>query len=124
MVRRNLGAIIAAAIALDIASRDRRERTRERDEADLAQMRLVQVKIDGYSNSRTPEYNFRVWITNHGQRPILQVLIVSADLYTWEDMSGPAIPSVPSFTLTTPVPRRRCTESSLTWSSNCYSPLV
>ncbi|OKH63392.1 hypothetical protein EB72_11715 [Mycobacterium sp. SWH-M1] len=91
------GAIFAAVIALNIATRDRRERKSERDDADHAQMRLVRVTVTPYSDSDRPDYNYRVTVINHGSRPILQVLVESANLHTNEEIFG-----TPAFRLRDP----------------------
>lgn len=99
-----IGTIFAAAAALNIATRDRKERVTERDEADYAQMRLVQIEYQYYDDSSQPNLNFAILVTNYGQRPILQVRVATADLFTWEDFGRPGLPSVPSYSLRDPGP--------------------
>jgi hypothetical protein len=98
-----VGAIFAAAAALSIATRDRRERHNEREEADLAQMRLVHIEILDYNDSSKPYIHFRARVTNYGQRPILQAQVISAELFTKQDYEGRP-PWVPSFKLADPSP--------------------
>lgn len=74
------GAIFAAAAALNIAGNDRAERREERLTADLAQMRLVRIDAREWRDSSTPGVQLKVTITNYGQRPILQALLVAAEV--------------------------------------------
>jgi hypothetical protein len=74
------GAIFAAAVALNIATRDRSERREERQVASLAQMRLVKVNAREWQDSSNPNAQLRVEIANYGQRPILQVLMLTAEV--------------------------------------------
>jgi hypothetical protein len=72
------GAIFAAAVALNIATRDRRERDRERNDADLAQMRLVRLDLrwQGVLSTDTAEVLLAIDVTNWGSRPVLQMQVV------------------------------------------------
>jgi hypothetical protein len=83
-----LGAIFAAVTALNISGRDRRDRRRERMNAAFAQMRLVRIAAEPYEDSRTPDHTLRVHVTNYGQRPILQLRVYSAELFTQQDCGG------------------------------------
>lgn len=94
------GAIFAAVVALSIATRDRRDRVAERDEADRAQMRLVRVDVTHYRDSSTPFYNFRVTLTNHGERPILGATVESASMHIRDESA-----TEPAYTLSDPSPR-------------------
>jgi hypothetical protein len=48
--------------------------------ADLAQMRLVKIDPREWGDLNQPDVQLRVEITNYGERPILQVLIESAEV--------------------------------------------
>jgi hypothetical protein len=67
------GAVIAA---LGIATRDRTDRLRERIAKDAAQARVVLVQVGRHGRGQ----GFRVLITNHGERPVLDVAVDSAQL--------------------------------------------
>ncbi|OCB39598.1 hypothetical protein A5676_13010 [Mycobacterium malmoense] len=75
------GSFTAAAIAVWIATTDRRQRKRERDAANEAQAKLVILDIT-YSMGRVgwdaPEYS--VGCVNHGSTPILDVKLESAHM--------------------------------------------
>lgn len=74
------GAIFAAVVALGIATRDRSERRDEGRVAALAQMRLVKIDVHDWEDSGMPDVQLRVSITNYGERPILQVLMLTAEV--------------------------------------------
>lgn len=66
-----LGSFVAAGTALLIATRDRRERNRERVAADRAQARLVREEID-----RNPhDQNWTLRVSNYGSLAILDVYL-------------------------------------------------
>jgi hypothetical protein len=74
-----LGSIGAAGAALYIATKDRRERRRERDAAHEAQAKLIIVGITsstGRVDWDAPEYHIRC--VNHGSLPVLDVKLESA----------------------------------------------
>lgn len=75
-----LGAIFAASAALNIATKDRSERRQEREAASLAQMRLVRIQVSDYADSDYTDRQVRVDVTNYGERPILDVRIVSVEV--------------------------------------------
>lgn len=81
-------ATFAAVIALGLATKDRRERVSERNEADHAQMRLIQLGVAGHNDADTPAFNFVVSVTNHGSRPILDAQIQDAHLWTGADFEA------------------------------------
>lgn len=72
------GSVVAAASALWIATRDRRDRVAERGEQDRAQARLVLVTV------RPPQHStlFLLDVENFGTSPVLDVEIESAHLTT------------------------------------------
>ena len=76
-----IGSIGAAFAALYIATRDRSERKRERDAADEAQARLVQVDVDRPRNEDT----YVVRIRNYGDRPIIGAAVEGASLHKRPD---------------------------------------
>lgn len=78
--RRSAGAIFAAAVAVNIANGDRSERREERQVASLAQMRLVKVNPREWRDVRQPDVQLKVATTNYGERPILQMLMLSAEV--------------------------------------------
>lgn len=67
------GSVSAAVVALHIATRDRRERQHERDEAAKAQARLVIVKSYGWVNRGEKVPEIALICDNHSDRPILDV---------------------------------------------------
>jgi hypothetical protein len=71
-----IGSVGAAFAALYIATRDRSERRRERDAADEAQARLVQVDVDRPEG----EAAFVVRIRNYGDRAIIGPAVEGASL--------------------------------------------
>ncbi len=82
-----LGSFVAAGAALWIATRDREDRKREREDADLAQARLVQVEVVQARNE------FTVRIHNYGDRAIIGAAVTDAwwfahPEYTWDHI-GP-----------------------------------
>jgi hypothetical protein len=83
------GAIFAAAVALNIAAKDRAERREEREVAALAQMRLVEVRFRAAEcidpteqNLFRSYYQLHVSIDNYGERPILRAMVTDAELET------------------------------------------
>ncbi|MCV7428069.1 hypothetical protein [Mycobacterium montefiorense] len=69
-----LGSLVAAGVALSIATGDRRERQRERDDANHAQARLVQIEV---ARARGTS-NFQVKIRNYGDRAIIGAGVTDA----------------------------------------------
>lgn len=83
------GSVGAAAIALYIATADRRERKRERNAAAAAQAKLVIVKVGlptGYREGLAPE--FPVVCENHSGLPILDVKLESAKMRAFPQASS------------------------------------
>lgn len=63
------GAVIASITALSIASRDRGERKRERDDAGLAQARLVLITVETPAGPG----GYPVRVENFGDRPVMNI---------------------------------------------------
>jgi hypothetical protein len=89
-----LGSIGAAFAALFIATRDRRERNRERNAADEAQANLLIIEA---TDSNGP--GFSVAVTNYGTRAVLNVEFDSATY----DLVPDATPDLRSFDELLPV---------------------
>lgn len=80
-----IGTFVAAGAALWIATRDRRERQKERDNAAMAQARLVRVEVKQADGAA----DFEVQIHNYGDRAIIGAAVTSAwwfghPEYTWQ----------------------------------------
>ncbi|WP_157101592.1 hypothetical protein [Nocardia shimofusensis] len=70
------GTITASVAALGIAGMDRRERKHEREEADLAQARLVLITVE----SPAGPGGYRVRVENFGARPVLNIAFETATI--------------------------------------------
>jgi hypothetical protein len=97
------GATFAAAVALAIANGDRSERRDERHAASKAQMRLVKINAREWRDSGSPNVQLKVEITNYGERPILRVLMLDAEVesrsagtFKQSDPTPPEVPIVPT----------------------------
>jgi hypothetical protein len=97
------GATFAAGVALAIANGDRSERRDERHVASLAQMRLVKINAREWRDSDSPNVQLKVEITNYGERPILRVLMLDAEVesrsagtFKRSDPTPPEVPIVPT----------------------------
>jgi hypothetical protein len=72
-----IASFAAAGIALWVATRDRRDRIRERADAGMAQARLVLIDA-----APTTEDRLRINVDNYGREPIIDVDFVSARIRT------------------------------------------
>jgi hypothetical protein len=77
-----VGAIFAAGVALNIATRDRRDRLQEQDDMFLTEMRMLRIT----PRPTTDQHTWSAKIENYGRWPIVRLAVVEARINTPRDV--------------------------------------